>query len=76
MKAYKVTLLVIDHDELGGEEIEVTFENIKYPNYCMHPRVMDVEEADIGEWDDNHPLNNYNTMEEEFDKLFEKGEET
>jgi hypothetical protein len=69
MKAYKVTLLIVDHDEVG-DRIKEHIENVRYPNHCLRPTVMEVQEADIGEWDDDHPLNHYNTMEEEFDKLF------
>lgn len=53
MKAYKVTLLVIDHNEYGPEEIKVNIENEEYTS----PRVIDITESDIGEWHDGHPLN-------------------
>lgn len=56
MKAYFVTLLVVDHDGVGSGVKEI-IENTKYPNRCINPRVIDLLEADIGEWDDDHPLN-------------------
>jgi hypothetical protein len=31
---------------------------------------MDVSEEDIGEWNDNHPLNKQDTFEKEFMRLF------
>jgi hypothetical protein len=69
MKAYKVTLLINDHDEVG-DEIKDIIENQKYPNYCIAPHVMDIQSVDIGEWSDDHPLNGRSTMKEEFDKIF------
>ena len=33
MKAYKVELLIIDHDEVGKEQIVEIIENTKYPNW-------------------------------------------
>jgi len=70
MKAYKVTLLVIDHDKLGASAIESEIENVRYPNRCISPRAMVVEEADIGEWVDHHPLNLHSKVDEEFARLF------
>jgi hypothetical protein len=69
MKAYKVTLLIIDHDELGSEGITEEIQNIRYPNNCISPSVMCIEERDIGEWTDNHPLNGTDS-DQEFDRLF------
>lgn len=70
MKVYKVTVMVIDHDVLGPEEIKDVLENTRYPNHCISPDVMKIEESDIGEWDDNNPLNNVKTHEAEFKRLF------
>lgn len=70
MKAYKVVLLVVDHDELGDEEITEVIEHTRYPNHCVSPTVMTIEGADIGEWTDDHPLNSYDTMKPEFERLF------
>lgn len=72
MKAYKVEILVIDHDELGADGIEQELENTKFANHCMHPKVMDVEEADLGEWEDSHPLNQRDGQREEYERLFPK----
>jgi hypothetical protein len=69
MKAYKVTLLINDHDEVG-DEIKNIIENQHYPNYCIAPLVMDIQSVDIGEWSDDHPLNKFDTMKEEFNKIF------
>lgn len=56
MKAYKVELLIVDHDDVG-DEIPNIIKNQKYPNYCISPNVMSVQSVDIGEWFDGHPLN-------------------
>ena len=43
MKAHKITICIIDHDELGEEEIRDIIENMKYPNYCISPHVKKFE---------------------------------
>ena len=68
MKAYKVTLLVIDHEKMGSKGIRENLENEGYTN----PSVMDIESVDIGKWDDSHPLNNTAKCKAEFNRLFNK----
>ncbi len=63
MKAYKLEILVIDFDEVG-DEIPSMIENARYPNHCINPDVKSVKVIDIGEWDDNHPLNKKDTSDE------------
>ena len=70
MKAYKLEILIIDHDDVGEEEIAYIIKNANYPNDCISPEVKSVDEAEIGEWTDDHPLNNSNTCGAEYDKLF------
>ena len=70
MKVYKVTLVVIDLDDVGGDEIQSVLENTRYPNRCIAPKVLGVEERDIGEWSDDHPLNLPSTMQAELERLF------
>lgn len=53
MKAYKFEVLVIDFEQLGGEELARTLQTNRYIN----PSVETIEERDIGEWTDDHPLN-------------------
>lgn len=57
MKAYKVTLVFVDFDQVGFDSIKNLIEGARYPNRCISPQVMDIKEADIGEWSDDHPLN-------------------
>ena len=70
MKAYKVEILIIDHDELGAEGIKQVIEETSYPNYCISPDVKDIVSVEIGEWDDEHPLNKRETSDEEYNRLF------
>ena len=70
MKAYKMTVLIIDHDGMGAEDIKATLENQRFLNHCISPNVKAVEEVDIGEWTDNHPLNRFDTADAEFERLF------
>lgn len=70
MKVYKVELLIIDFDEIGEESIKETIENQKYPNYCISPSVMNICCEDVGEWDDDHPLNKSSTSKDYYNNLF------
>ena len=70
MKAYKVELLIIDFDDIGGEGITEVLEKTHYPNHCICPEVMQIIEKDIGEWDDDHPLNSMDTTDAEYKRIF------
>lgn len=71
MKAHKVTLLVLSvNDELSAEEIKSEIENNRYPNDCISVEVHDIESAEIGEWDDDHPLNQTDASNAEWERLF------
>lgn len=70
MKAYRVELLIIDFDGLGQTEITATLEHQKYPNRCISPSVQAIDEKDIGEWTDAHPLNHSDTADDEYERLF------
>ena len=74
MKAYKVEILIVDLDEIGAKELKSVIENTRYPNRCINPEVMDIQEADIGEWDDDHPLNSFSQTREYYDTIFGGGE--
>ena len=52
MKAYKIELFIIDHDECGQDEIKSVIENARYPNRCISPHVAAISACEIGEWDD------------------------
>ena len=70
MKAYEITLRIIDIDGVGPADIKTILENTKYPNRCISPEVSGYREADIGEWSDDHPLNKRDTAEDEWNRLF------
>lgn len=72
MKVYKLEVMVIDFDGLGAGEIANVLESANYPNDCIHPSVVDIDSVDIGEWRDDHPLNNVRTQDAEFRILFGK----
>jgi hypothetical protein len=69
MKAYKIELLIIDFDQLGPNEIQLVLEQTKYPNWCIYPNVMKIEERELGEWTDEHPLNGAQ-QDAEYQRLF------
>jgi hypothetical protein len=71
MKAYQVTLLVIDHDHVGADGIIEVLENQRYPNRCISPEVKRTVEVDIGEWTDDHPLNRRDTAEAYYHEHFD-----
>lgn len=69
-KVFKLEILIVDHDELGADEIKSVIENTKYPNWCIYPSVMAMKERDIGEWHDEHPINKYDTMAKTYQDIF------
>lgn len=71
MKVRKVEIMIIDFDRLSEEEITDVIENVRYPNHCISPYVMDIKTVDIGEWSDDNPLNSEDTSKAEFKRLFE-----
>lgn len=70
MKAYKLEILIIDHDELGPDEIVSEIERANYANDCISPDVKSIIGVDIGEWDDDHPLNKRDLCEEYYNRFF------
>ena len=69
MKAYKVEIFVVDHDNLGADGIISVIENTRYPNRCIFPDVKKITGREIGDWDDDHPLNT-DQSEFEYKRLF------
>lgn len=56
VKVHRVEVLVVDHDDMGAEEVKTVIENTRYPNHCMYPQVIATETREV-EWSDRHPLN-------------------
>ena len=70
MKAYKITLLFIDFDEVGKDEAKYLIESARLPNHIHPGTVMSIEEANIGAWHDDHPLNSQATKAQAFAEIF------
>ena len=68
-KVHKVVLLIVDHDDLGADDVVVEIQNVRYPNRCLSPEVMEIETTEV-DWDDNHPLNSSATAKGEFERIF------
>ena len=71
-KVHRVTLLVIDDDDLGADGVREVLENARYPNRCIRPDVKSVETREV-EWHDKHPLNRRDTADEAYRALFAGG---
>ena len=70
MKAYKIEILVIDFNNLGADGIETELNNVNFANDCITLNVKSITEKDIGEWSDEHPLNQRKTCDTEYRRLF------
>ena len=70
MRAYKITLLFLDFDEVGPQEAKSLIENARPPNRIDPGTVMDLQVADIDEWSDDHPLNSRATRARAFAEIF------
>jgi hypothetical protein len=70
MKVHLLQVLVIDHDALGVDEVERILEDANYPNRCIAPSVVKSQSAEIGDWDDDNPLNHSDNQVAEVDRLF------
>ena len=75
MKVYKIELMIVNHDGLSEEDIMATLKESKYPNRCIDPRVMKIESREIGEWDDESPLNCSDRRDTEYQRLFSEDNE-
>ena len=71
MQVMRLEVMVIDMDGLGAEAVKETLENQKYPNYCISPEVKVIEVREIGAWSDEHPLNQIDTADAEYRRIFE-----
>ena len=72
MRVMRLEVIVVDTDNIGEKAIREAIEHSKYPNWCITARVRGIETRDIGEWNDDHPLNRRDTAEEELNRLFGK----
>lgn len=57
MKAYRIVTYVVDHEDMGLDAILDELDRSKW----IAVRTGAIDEIDIGEWDDDHPLNQMST---------------
>ncbi len=72
MKVIKLTVYIKDFEDYGSEEYKYLIEEHRH----LPAKVFIDEEADIGEWHDDHELNFSNASKEKYNKYFKplKGE--
>lgn len=68
MKAYKIEIVVIDFEGMGQDGVSYEIEN---GSRYINPNILNIKEADIGEWNDDHPLNKNSTFQDEVKRLFD-----
>jgi hypothetical protein len=56
MKAYKFEIIAFDPNGDCGFG-SMTYELVNQEYFCA--RIVSAQSTEIGEWDDDHPLNNY-----------------
>jgi len=71
MKVYKLEVIICDSDVESIEQAENLIDETRFPNHT-HVFQISCREADIGEWNDNSPLNSSNekVRNEELKRLF------
>lgn len=69
VRVYRMDVLVVDHDRLGPDGARQGLENARFPNDCMSPEVIALEEREV-EWSDDHPLNQRDGWRAAADALF------
>ena len=57
MKLKRVTFYFIDHESVSDNEVKEMLQNCNFPNDCISPHQITVEETDIGQWNDDHRCN-------------------
>lgn len=67
MKAYKFIICFIDFENYGKEEYDLFLEQMR-----VSPIILESDTADIGEWSDDHILNQLGTTKETFEEYFKK----
>lgn len=66
---HKLTVLVIDFDELGASGVAEMISHVRYPNHCISPDVLNTQTAEV-EWSDDCPLNKQESRDAELERLF------
>ena len=71
MKVYKLEVLIYDDDVNTKDDAVSLIEGANLGNH-IYASPITCREADIGEWDDDNPLNFDDTIEAEMNRLFPK----
>lgn len=67
MKAIKVELIFINHENIREEEdVRHELKNVKY----LYPTILSLKSKEIGEWHDDHPLNKKETFSKTAKEIF------
>lgn len=67
-KVFKISAYIVDPvDEFDERELK---DILEYGPHDIHFRHIKIDDADIGEWDDDLPVNRVNCGKEEFEKYF------
>ncbi len=69
-KLFKIQAYIVDPN--GGFNKYNLADTIEYGPYDIHLRHISIDETDLGEWDDDHPLNCIDCPEAEYEKYFPK----
>lgn len=69
VRVYKMEVMVIDHDKLGADRARSALENARFPNRCMAPKVVALEERTVP-WSDDHALNQRDSWRPAYEVLF------
>lgn len=72
MKVFKLTLLFVDHDNLGDERTIELFNHLHLPNHIIGPTVIKSERVEISheKYDDTLNTTDSDQLDQEFRKLF------
>ena len=66
MKVYKIEITVFDNEDLGEDEVQELLTNNRHLNIG----VVKLQSKDIGDWDDDHPLNRNDTFDKAWEELW------
>jgi hypothetical protein len=69
-----MVLLFVDHDNVGMAGAKQLIEDARLPNRIDPGAVISIEERDIGEWHDGHPLNFRDKQATEVARIFDRQE--
>ena len=64
-QVHLVTLMVVDTDDMGADEVRALLEHAKY----VSPSVLEIRTAEV-DWSDDHPLNKADGWERAVADLF------